>query len=340
MVKTTTKFILGILLFLVFTSQSNAQYVLQSTNQPGTGDLWVNKIITDDILPGGNGAATTWDYSAHFVTPNTISEQYVPLTGTTADITFPGANVKCISFFGMTDYFYKNTATNELTYLGFFTSGDEIHITNTQKLLVAPFAYGSTISNVAVTGTGYQNSALSGTITVEADSYGTLIVGGQTLTNVLRLKTEMNFSEDFGGGLVSTISIVRYAWYKSGLRAPFMQICTYDLDGVLGSAHQKYSLVANVTVGVDEIATPAIGVSVFPNPVKSSIEANVTIDQTSDVTIQLVDITGKLAKSENVHYTTGEHHLSMDVSDLPKGIYMLSIQSGNTTREERISITE
>ena len=44
--------------------------------------------------------------------------------------------------------------------------------------------------------------------------------------------------------------------------------------------------------------------------------------------------------TEKTYYTKGTHHLSMDVSNLPKGIYILSIKGGATVREEQIVIAE
>ncbi|MBP6532950.1 MAG: T9SS type A sorting domain-containing protein [Bacteroidia bacterium] len=340
MIRTITKLTLSVLFLAILAKPASAQYVLQSTNLPGVGDIWVNKIITDpNVQPGGSGANIPWDFSIYFVTPNTISEQYVVPTGTATDLTFPGANLKCTSFFGMTDYFKKNSSTNELEYLGFYSSSNEIHISNTQKLFTVPLAYGASVSNVPVTGTGFQGSALSGTISVVADAYGTLTVGGVTSTNVLRVRTEYALVEDFGGGLTETISIIRYAWYKSGLRAPYMQICTFDMDGAIGSLHQKYSLVANITTDINEISKPAINFAVYPNPVVDRAEVEVTIDQSVDLTIRLLDITGKTCKEEIAFYSKGTHNLSIDVSELPKGVYIVSLQGGATIREERIVIT-
>ena len=340
MIKSTTKIALSLLLLISLSANVNAQYVIQSTNLPGSGDLWVNKIITDNVQPGGSGPNITWDFSVHFVTPNTISEQYSIPTGTAIDLTFPTANLKCSSVFGITEYYYKNAATNTLQYFGYYSTANEVHISNAQNVLVAPFAYGNSSSNAAVTGTGFSGSTISGTVSVVADAHGTITVGGITTTNVLRVRTEYAIVEDFGGGLSETISFVKYAWYKQGLRAPYMQIMNYDATGDIATIHQKYTLVANVTVGVDELSKPTLSFSVFPNPVGDTAEIDITIDQNADMAIRLMDIAGKVVMTEKTYYTKGTHHLSMDVSNLPKGIYILSIKGGATVREEQIVIAE
>ncbi|MBK8365658.1 MAG: T9SS type A sorting domain-containing protein [Bacteroidetes bacterium] len=242
--------------------------------------------------------------------------------------------------FGITEYYYKNAATNTLQYLGYYSTANEVHISNAQNVLVAPFAYGNSSSNAAVTGTGFSGSTISGTVSVVADAHGTITVGGITTTNVLRVRTEYAIVEDFGGGLSETISFVKYAWYKQGLRAPYMQIMNYDATGDIATISQKFTLVANVTVGVDELSKPTLSFSVFPNPVGDTAEIDITIDQNADMAIRLMDIAGKVVMTEKTYYTKGTHHLSMDVSNLPKGIYILSIKGGATVREEQIVIAE
>lgn len=341
MIKLFTKSTFSFLLLFAFAGHVKAQYIIQSSNLPGAGDLWVNKIINDQsVQPGGSGPNIPWDFSIYFVTPNTISEQYSVPTGTAVDLTFPTANLKCTSIFGITEYFYKNTTNNTLQYLGYYSSSNEIHISNTQTVLAAPFAYGNSSSNATVTGTGFSGSTISGTVSVVADAHGTLTVGGITTSNVLRVRTEYAIVEDFGGGLSETISFVKYAWYKQGLRAPYMQICTYDATGDIATIHQKYTLVANVTVGVDELSKPSLSFSVFPNPVGDTAEIDITIDQNSDMAIRLMDIAGKTVRTEKPYFIKGTHHISMDVSDLPKGVYILSVKGGATLREERIVLAE
>ena len=102
----------------------------------------------------------------------------------------------------------------------------------------------------------------------------------------------------------------------------------------------RNTLVANVTVGVDELSKPTLSFSVFPNPVGDTAEIDITIDQNADMAIRLMDIAGKVVMTEKTYYTKGTHHLSMDVSNLPKGIYILSIKGGATVREEQIVIAE
>ena len=342
MIKKITKKIIGLSVISLFTVHSVfAQYTLQSTNLPNAGDTWVNKTIADtSIQPGGAGANVIWDFNLYSVTVNTLSEEFRAPSSTGVDATFPTANIKEASYFGWTDYFYKNPAGTEIQYLGFQNSSNEVRITNTQKLLTVPLTYGTSISNAALMGTGYFGSTLTGTISVIADGYGTLKVGTLTFNNVTRVKYDFNMVEDFGGGSESPVHVVKYSWYRSGLRPPVMSISTLNMSGIVGNSVQKYTTVNYLVTDVEDLDKPVITLNTFPNPSKGLINVQFNIDRTAEVTTQLMDITGRVRISEVSRQNVGEHNLKLDVSDLPKGVYVLSVISGTVNRQQRILITE
>jgi len=62
--------------------------------------------------------------------------------------------------------------------------------------------------------------------------------------------------------------------------------------------------------------------SVYPNPTHN----NVTINNTSSIaksTLQLLDATGRLVKSETIYFVQGKSEINLD--ELTKGNYMLQI---------------
>ncbi|HRV53372.1 MAG TPA: T9SS type A sorting domain-containing protein, partial [Bacteroidia bacterium] len=54
--------------------------------------------------------------------------------------------------------------------------------------------------------------------------------------------------------------------------------------------------------------------------------------------IVLTDITGKLVKENNIHNITGINAATMDVSMLPKGVYVLSAINNKGTVNKRVVI--
>ncbi len=342
MIKTLTKKIIALTFIAALPfSHAFSQYTLQSSNLPGAGVTWGNQLIADpNIQPGTGGSGVIWDFNIYNVTVNTLNDEYrAPLTSG-VDATFPTANIKAASYFGWTDYYYINAAKTELQYLGFQNSSDEVRISNTQKLMTVPFTYGNSITNVTLSGTGYLGSNLTGTISIVADGYGTLKVGGSTYNNVTRVKYDYDMVEDYGGGSTNNVHVVKYAWYRSGKNAPQMQISTLEVSGINGSSSQKYATVNYLVTGVDDINKPSLNFSAYPNPVKDQVSVMINLDRTSDITLKLMDITGKIRFSETTKQNVGDHILKFDVSDLPKGIYILSAIAGTVNRQQRIIIAE
>lgn len=343
MIKTLTKRI-SVLTFIASMCFTGAfsQYTLQSSNLPAPYVKWEFQILSDtSIQPLSGGAGVIWDFNLYTVSVNTLSEVYEVPSASGVDATFPTANLKKLNYFGWTDYYYRNPAGTELQFLGIYNSSNEIHVSNTQKLLTIPLTYGNSISNAALAGSGYGGSTLAGTISVIADGYGTLKVGGITFNNVTRVKTDMTIVEDFGSGLTGNVHVVKYSWYKTGTNAPYFEIVTLNMDGILGTSTQKYAIKNyRVNIGVDELAEPNLGLSVFPNPLKDQVSLKINLNRTSDVTLQIMDITGKVKLSQTTKQTAGEHEMKLDVSDLSKGVYILSAISGTINRQQRIVITE
>lgn len=343
MINTLTKqlFLSTSLLFVAITTSFGQTAILQSTNLPIVGDNWISKTFYDTTAQAGpGGSGVMWDFSLYVVSVNTLTESFrAPLTSG-IDASFVGANLKCNSYFGWTDYFFKNAAGTELQYLGFQNASNEVRISNTQRVLTIPFAYGASISNVPLTGTGFAGSTLTGTISVVADGEGTLKTGAFTYYNVLRVKYDFDMVEDFGGP-VSPVHVVKYAWYKAGTRAPFMEMSTLNMSGIVGNSVQKYITVFyQATNGIDDLNKPELNFSVYPNPTSAQTTVQLNIDRASEVMIKIIDITGRIVSSEISQLHAGDNILKLDVSTLPKGVYILSAIAGSSIREKRIIVTE
>jgi hypothetical protein len=58
----------------------------------------------------------------------------------------------------------------------------------------------------------------------------------------------------------------------------------------------------------------------------------------SEVNFKITDMLGKIWKEEKNELTSGKNTIKMDLSVLPKGIYIISAISGSLSREQRIVI--
>jgi hypothetical protein len=89
------------------------------------------------------------------------------------------------------------------------------------------------------------------------------------------------------------------------------------------------------TASINE-AEIANNFTVYPNPVSDELNIDFKLSETSDVIINVYDITGKLVDSRSLGLTSqGAHTLSIDVSLWNSGIYQLSITTNSGISTEK-----
>ncbi|MEA3478559.1 MAG: T9SS type A sorting domain-containing protein, partial [Bacteroidota bacterium] len=93
-------------------------------------------------------------------------------------------------------------------------------------------------------------------------------------------------------------------------------------------------------VGIDEVRKEeSLPVNIFPNPVINVANFDITLENASAVMIQLTDLTGQ--KVKEVNYGTmasGNTKVSVDVANLPAGVYFYQVFAGNSTASGKIII--
>jgi hypothetical protein len=323
-----------LIVFFYATLNSFTQVTINSNKLPVVGDLWTNKTISDtSIQPGPSGANQTWNFATFFVQPTVLSEQFVTPTGSGNDALFPAANLKVNSFFGGYDYYLKTSS--DLQFLGTKSSISEIVITNSQKVLSTPLNYGDSIVNANVTGTGF-GYGLSGTIKVKADGWGSLGLYTGSFANTMRVYTEMNLVLGAGTGIDTYILIQRYTWYSTQYKAPVFQISILDMNGPLGSAHQKVTTVSLLTTDIDDFANNAFSFFISPNPIRANTLVKIKVKQPTELLISVRDIIGKEWFRLQIDVNSGESKIPVDLSDLPKGVYIISASTGTEAKKLRV----
>ena len=80
-------------------------------------------------------------------------------------------------------------------------------------------------------------------------------------------------------------------------------------------------------------------VDVYPNPVSSLLNVDLTSDFEGQLTFRVTDMTGRTLSTESVENYGGEMHHTLNVSNLSKGLYLLSIE-GKDCKSVRKFIVE
>ena len=68
------------------------------------------------------------------------------------------------------------------------------------------------------------------------------------------------------------------------------------------------------------------GYSVYPNPANEVLNIDLELEnyQGDDVSIEVIDINGKIIQLQKVQLRRGYNHLEVDLSNLPSGVYMIN----------------
>ncbi|MCP4550656.1 MAG: T9SS type A sorting domain-containing protein [Bacteroidetes bacterium] len=111
----------------------------------------------------------------------------------------------------------------------------------------------------------------------------------------------------------------------ANVRVDMLKVRKSD-NAVLAATHGR-GLTSTVftPLGIDDDKNIANHLKVYPNPTNGKIKLSLTIDQSADIQIQLIDPSGRLLHSERKGNMSGELIKSFDLTPYPKGIYVINI---------------
>ncbi|MFO7614672.1 MAG: M28 family peptidase [Bacteroidales bacterium] len=93
-------------------------------------------------------------------------------------------------------------------------------------------------------------------------------------------------------------------------------------------------------VGLDEGTFPFAAELIFqPNPARNMVTAGLYLKEAAQVKIQLCDVTGRLLQSVlEKHLDAGQHQLELDISDLPGGVYIGTMETAGQRVNRKLVI--
>jgi len=81
-------------------------------------------------------------------------------------------------------------------------------------------------------------------------------------------------------------------------------------------------------VSILDVDKAVLGMTVFPNPVKDVINLNINAqEQHTDAMLMITNITGQVVDQQQVNLLNGANTFDINVSDMPTGVYIISIES-------------
>lgn len=318
----------AILLLLSFKSHSQLT-LTKAANEPIAGDIKsTTRFDSSGVIPKATGANISWNFSA--ITQNTAvnTSTYVLPSSVPSASNYPGATLVEDQGGGSYAYF-KSVSTPSASFesLGFESTGFALTFTNSAVAVMWPVSYGyANTDTYAGNVTQPVSGTLNGTITTTGSGSGTITLpGGQTLSNVLQVKTVNTTTLTSGSGfttITGTIISTDYSYYHSSQKFDVLTV-SYQKQNLSSIGGPTVTSTASIRVsnafvtGLKSHQLEA-GISVYPNPVSDMLTVNVSSANVSSVAIysQL----GQLVYSSN-------ESEKINVSGLSKGIYILELKT-------------
>jgi hypothetical protein len=329
------KIVLALSLSLATFATLHAQPVMTSAAlSPNPGDVFYGRFCdTTGITPGASGSSVVWNFSG-LTTTGGDTLAYDSCAATPYCDSFPGSNI--VSY-NDGDFLYSIKSTSGITAIGVGNSIFRMHIAGGKDVAYFPLTYLSNHTDtayIAIDGFSYQHHHDS----MSYDGYGTLTLPTGTYTNVIRVhQTSVVTDSSFGFPTweVSTTQTETYNWFDSGFHNPLL---TITLDSANGNTVEYF--VHGGPLSNMSIVTANAALNVYPNPAVNAVTVSFELNDASGAAITVSDLTGRtVATITGNTLKPGHNNITIPVSDLSAGMYIVRLQSaeGTVTRKVMVS---
>lgn len=302
-----------------------------SVPSPGTKVTYYTANSEDGTDFRKSGADQTWNLSQ--VSGSEQIREYKEASKGSASSTELTSAVLVEGGAGAENY-YIPTTTGWAIKGHHFTNVLEVVYTDVREFLYFPMTYkdvfNETFKGKATNIQSSQSFDREGTIKIEADGYGKLILPYDTVENVLRILSVYEYEDRFLNVKVADYVDTIITWYNVGTKVQIASFSNNYSNGFKGAttiAYLSEDDLVKVTVGMETKEMHQF--ALFPNPVKDLISVN-AIHNGNINSIAILDLNGKELKA-----WTNSPNGPLSVGDLPRGLYVIRIDSAEGTELQR-----
>jgi len=289
---------------------------------------------TAHFSEGGSGASQTWNFAT--LTGTAGAPANVVSVGSTPNgASYPSATVAIDQGGGA--YGYYKTSSSAYQNYGTVSGTTSIIYSNPEDMLHFPFTYLNTSTDpfaASFTSGGY-TFVRKGNTTITADAYGTLITPAGTFNNVTRVHMVEAYQDStfIGMPYVITYNNDEYLWYADGTHTALAATFTLT-NSVSGPTTAGVFLSATVT-GVEENQYVS-SLNLFPNPAVNAITLDVNLTENKTIEARIYNVAGQLVnKGLTTEGVQGANALTVNISELPQGIYYAQVKVGGSVAETK-----
>lgn len=105
-----------------------------------------------------------------------------------------------------------------------------------------------------------------------------------------------------------------------------------------GIASDSALFTYSICLGVNEVNKTIKGFSVYPNPAKGKVTVEFNSLKAEDYSINIADVTGKSIFSKNIHSSTGNNRMEVNLDNIASGIYSLELKSKDSISNVKLVV--
>lgn len=86
------------------------------------------------------------------------------------------------------------------------------------------------------------------------------------------------------------------------------------------------------------VAFENAGFGLFPNPANDQVNVEVPMQEEADVTVSILDPTGKVALKQHSTLSKGDNRMTFNLNGLPNGVYFVQVRNGEIAKTRKLVI--
>lgn len=145
--------------------------------------------------------------------------------------------------------------------------------------------------------------------------------------------TPSNYPGVFNPGTTYYFTLVAFGNATWGSSGQELFISQANLDAACialsNSVQIDYYETESCPVGILDVDETVLGMTIFPNPAQDLINLNINAIQYTEARIVMTNVVGQMIQQEKIKLSNGTNTFSMDVSNAPTGLYLVSIETSS-----------
>ncbi len=114
--------------------------------------------------------------------------------------------------------------------------------------------------------------------------------------------------------------------------------CVFDDDELVNCAGSTTLIESDGVVALNDFERDDFGLNLFPNPTTDVVNIGIVSEETGNATLQIIAVDGTTVLSQNHNLVVGKDLLSLNVDQLPTGVYFVKLNSANQHSIKRLII--